>query len=952
MHNISSHRQFLNFHRLFALAAVLLVLCAAPGWAGTTKSVTTYQELTGALADKNCDTIIVTGNISVDAALNVTRSVTIKAAEGVHPTLTYTGKDTNAVDRSVIKCDKNDVDLTLEGLTIKDGQGCKSNANTYGGGLYASGGVNVEVTNCVFTGNTAEIGGGMYVRGGRAVVTNCAFTGSTADSGGGMRVDESIDSSVTNCTFTQNTAETGGGLYVSGSMAVVTNCTFTGNTAAHKGDGGGGGGINIEGSASADIINCTFAGNTAAFGAEVRCDSTLNAVNTIFWNSGEDQYIYNHTNGTVKLYNCAYKDGAVYGKKVDDIENFKKLSWAARISRDVEVEGVTHTVFPLTSEDTDLIDKGRTSLSEIVEETVAAIVEPELAYDQLGELGAPYENDYGHIEFYATRDASPDIGAIEYIEVSVATDKGLPDGTEGMAYPETTLKPAVKIKTAIKETEANPERSELTITGLPDGLKYSVSEDKSIKITGTPTEAGTFDVVITATCGVYSANETLRLSVTATKVTVSPTGGVKSPSGVLGQDIPGTEFVTFSARPETLAYTWSVSPDVKTAGVTAAIDKNGKLTFSGAPEEARDYKYTVTAKTKSGTLGTAAVTLSVTDTQVLVTGVELNRTTLSLDAGKSETLTATVNPDNATYKGVSWSSSDESVATVDGNGTVTGKKAGTATITAVSVDGPKATCSVTVQSGAAPDPKPEPEPEPQPEPKPKPEPKPDPTPESHDIPLGDKTVPYLTLEKEEPSEEVEKRLSELIGDLPPGTPFNKGEVTASKTNGLNTFIESINEEEKEAAREITAVLTPVEVSESGVYFMKVAASEDQKEKLKGGYDLQYHVKPYSADAEVDVKTARLADTGTSDDSHGILVNASGEKLSSSAYNGEDDLYVLVYFAQAKTPYAQYLTMEAESKHSDVPTSDKDSGGGCSAGLESLALLTLLFLIYRFCTPLY
>ena len=101
--------------------------------------------------------------------------------------------------------------------------------------------------------------------------------------------------------------------------------------------------------------------------------------------------------------------------------------------------------------------------------------------------------------------------------------------------------------------------------------------------------------------------------------------------------------------------------------------------------------------------------------------------------------------------------------------------------------------------------------------------------------------------------------------------------------------------------------------------------------------------------KADVKTARLADTGTSDDSHGILVNASGEKLSSSAYNGEDDLYVLVYFAQAKTPYAQYLTMEAESKHSDVPTSDKGSGG-CDAWLGSAALLALLALIYKLCPP--
>ncbi len=84
---------------------------------------------------------------------------------------------------------------------------------------------------------------------------------------------------------------------------------------------------------------------------------------------------------------------------------------------------------------------------------------------------------------------------------------------------------------------------------------------------------------------------------------------------------------------------------------------------------------------------------------VAVTGVTLSKTSLSLTEGGSETLTATVVPDNATNKNVSWSSSNTATATVDNTGKVTAVKAGSATITVTTADGGKtAICSVTVTS--------------------------------------------------------------------------------------------------------------------------------------------------------------------------------------------------------------------------------------------------------------
>ncbi|MEQ2470284.1 leucine-rich repeat protein [Ruminococcoides sp. CLA-JM-H38] len=79
------------------------------------------------------------------------------------------------------------------------------------------------------------------------------------------------------------------------------------------------------------------------------------------------------------------------------------------------------------------------------------------------------------------------------------------------------------------------------------------------------------------------------------------------------------------------------------------------------------------------------------------TSVLLNKTSLTLDVGKSYPLTKTVSPSDAVTS-YTWSSSNTSVVTVDGNGKVTAKKTGTATITVKTSNGKTATCKVTVKS--------------------------------------------------------------------------------------------------------------------------------------------------------------------------------------------------------------------------------------------------------------
>lgn len=89
--------------------------------------------------------------------------------------------------------------------------------------------------------------------------------------------------------------------------------------------------------------------------------------------------------------------------------------------------------------------------------------------------------------------------------------------------------------------------------------------------------------------------------------------------------------------------------------------------------------------------------------KVPVTRVSLNKTSASITKGKTLVLKATVSPSNATKKTITWTSSNNKVATVTSNGVVKGVAKGTVTITAKASDGSgkKATCKVTVKSTAS-----------------------------------------------------------------------------------------------------------------------------------------------------------------------------------------------------------------------------------------------------------
>ena len=127
---------------------------------------------------------------------------------------------------------------------------------------------------------------------------------------------------------------------------------------------------------------------------------------------------------------------------------------------------------------------------------------------------------------------------------------------------------------------------------------------------------------------------------------------------------------------------------VSDAEAVATVDQDGVVTAVA-----------VGTATITATADDATATCQVTVRAVEVSEVQIDVTEASLGVGETLQLTATVSPENATDKTVTWESSDDAVVTVDENGLVTAVAAGEATVTATA-GGMFAVCDVTVVAPA------------------------------------------------------------------------------------------------------------------------------------------------------------------------------------------------------------------------------------------------------------
>ena len=227
-------------------------------------------------------------------------------------------------------------------------------------------------------------------------------------------------------------------------------------------------------------------------------------------------------------------------------------------------------------------------------------------------------------------------------------------------------------------------------------LSMQVGETETLTATIKPDDATDKTVVWTSSDGaVASVSNGKITALKSGKATITAKSGTCSAECVVTVSV-NTESITLDkttlslAVGESTTLTATVKPDDATDKTVAwsSSDESVAKVDNGKVTALKSGKATVTAKC-GGKTAECAVTVAVP-----VSSITLDKTALSLAIGETATLTATVKPDDATDKTVAWSSSDESVASVD-NGKVTAIKSGKVTVTAKCGD-KTAECAVTV----------------------------------------------------------------------------------------------------------------------------------------------------------------------------------------------------------------------------------------------------------------
>lgn len=291
----------------------------------------------------------------------------------------------------------------------------------------------------------------------------------------------------------------------------------------------------------------------------------------------------------------------------------------------------------------------------------------------------------GYIKILTYASSSGKYAAIDNISVTHSAGPAGPVAVTGVTLDKTSL-----------SIEAG-QTAQLTATVQPgnadnQAVTWSSSDNNvvSVDATGKITANAKGSATITVTTA--DGGKTATCTVTVTEPA--------APVAVTGVTLNKNNTTIYTGRTETLTAT--IQPaDATNKAVTWTSDNTGVATVNnGVVTGVSVGSATITAKTADGGF-TATCTVTVEEAPIVhPTGVSISKTSINLQIGGSETLTATVTPADANNKNITWSTSDATVAAVDKNGKVTGIKAGNATITATTEDGGKtATCSVTVTAG-------------------------------------------------------------------------------------------------------------------------------------------------------------------------------------------------------------------------------------------------------------
>ena len=290
-----------------------------------------HTTITAAIAAATSgDVIEVRDAVHTEDNINITKSVTIQG-QGRNQTTIQGAATFAAADDEVFRITTSGITVTLREFTLQNGQAISggSSTNEFGGGIYIflQGGAGVSLSNLAIKSCSArQVGGAIDVEGpsGNFKMTDCILSGNSANIGGALSITaDATAATVTRCSFLSNSAGSQAGALYSApnnSNITFTSCTFGGNSAGTSSPTfAQGGAIFCAVVTPITFINCTIANNSIAGGSTRQGGgvyfagaANLSFVNTIIADntgaaSGNDIYI---VSSAVSQINCLVEDCA------------------------------------------------------------------------------------------------------------------------------------------------------------------------------------------------------------------------------------------------------------------------------------------------------------------------------------------------------------------------------------------------------------------------------------------------------------------------------------------------------------------------------------------------------------------------------------------------------------------------------------------------------------------
>ena len=269
------------------------------------------------------------------------------------------------------------------------------------------------------------------------------------------------------------------------------------------------------------------------------------------------------------------------------------------------------------------------------------------------------------------------------------------DGHKTATYTVTVAPKDIKVESvAIEPTELTiiiDESSQLTAVITPENatnknVNWKSSDESVAKVAaGKVTAIKVGSATITATTEEGGKIASCKVTVKEKPVAVTGVKMVISSSTIFSCNSQQLYCVIAPSNATNKTVKWSSSDES-----VATVSSSGNVTGVSSGYA------TITVTTEDG--GFTAESKIIGTVPISVTGITLNKSSVTLLEGEQDHLVAIVTPANATNKKIEWTSSNTSVATVSDNGTVTAIATGNATITAITEDkGFEATCEVEVR---------------------------------------------------------------------------------------------------------------------------------------------------------------------------------------------------------------------------------------------------------------